>query len=247
MGDAQNFHAVVLFASRNTTKAALIYVSRRKGTFCSRPVVKPNIISFRFWHDRWIGDNTLKDLYPKLYVCSAVKDACISEVLWIPKGGTVRVWDLRFYRAFEDWELAASYSLFQLIQTCIPQGDRSDTLCWQLKGNGKFDIRSYYHVICGASNSLFPWKGVWKPKIPRRVEFFLWTAAQGQILTLDNLMLRGHPLASWCCMCCCDGELVDHLLLHCPVTQSLWTFMLQAFGIHWVMPGSVVGLLSCWH
>ena len=35
----------------------------------------------RFWHDRWIGDNTLKDFYPDLYVCSEIKDACISEVL----------------------------------------------------------------------------------------------------------------------------------------------------------------------
>ena len=35
-------------------------------------------------------------------MCSVVKDACISEVLWIPEGGTVRVWNLRFYRAFED-------------------------------------------------------------------------------------------------------------------------------------------------
>ena len=66
-------------------------------------------------------DNTLKDLYLELYVCSTVKDACISEVLWIPEGGTIRVWNLRFYRAFEDWELAASYSLLQLIQTRIPQ------------------------------------------------------------------------------------------------------------------------------
>ena len=31
------------------------------------------------------------------------------------------------------------------------------------------------------------------------------------------------------------------------VTHSLWTFMLQAFGIHWVMPRLMVGLLSCWH
>ena len=53
----------------------------------------------------------------------------------------MRVWDLRFYRAFEDWELAASYSLFQIIQTRIPRGDRRDTLCWRLKGNGKFDTR----------------------------------------------------------------------------------------------------------
>ena len=50
----------------------------------------------------------------------------------MPEGGTVRVWDLRFYRAFEDWELAASYSLLQLIQTRIPRGDRSDTPCWRL-------------------------------------------------------------------------------------------------------------------
>ena len=49
-----------------------------------------------FWHDRWISDTTLEDLYPELYVCSMVKDACISKVLWIPEGGTVRVWNLTF-------------------------------------------------------------------------------------------------------------------------------------------------------
>ena len=31
------------------------------------------------------------------------------------------------------------------------------------------------------------------------------------------------------------------------VCSSLWTFMLQAFGILWVMPGSVAVLLSCWY
>ena len=77
--------------------------------------------------------------------------------------------------------------------------------------------------------------------------FFLWIAAHDRILTLDNLMLRGSPLANRCCMCCCEGESVDHLLLHCPITHSLWTFMLQAFGIHWVITGLVAGLLSYWH
>ena len=83
----------------------------------------------RFWHDRWIGENSLKDRYPKLYACSAVKDACIFEVLWAPEGGTVRVWNLSFYRAFEDRELDASYSLFQLLKPRIPRGVRRDTLC----------------------------------------------------------------------------------------------------------------------
>ena len=157
------------------------------------------------------------------------------------------MWDLRFYRAFEDGELAASFSLFQFIQPCIPRGDRRDTLCRRLKGNGKLDTRSYYHAIQGTPNFRFPWKGVWKTKILKLVAFFLWTATHDRILTLENLRLRGRILANWCCMCCCDGESVDHLLLHYSVTHSLWTFMLQAFGIHWVMPGSVTGLLSCWY
>ena len=110
-------------------------------------------------------------------MCSAAKDAYIFEVLWTPDGGIVRVWDLRFYRAFEDWELVASYSLLQFIQSRIPRGERSDTLCWRLKGDGKFDPQSYYHAIWGTPDSLFPWKGVWKPKVPKRVAFFLWTTA----------------------------------------------------------------------
>ena len=93
-------------------------------------------------------------------MCSAATDASISKVSWILEGDTFRVWDLRFYKAFEDWELAASYSLLQFIQPHIPRGDRRDTLCWRLKSDGKFDTRSYYQAIQGTLNFLFPWKGV---------------------------------------------------------------------------------------
>ena len=86
----------------------------------------------------------------------------------------------------------------------------------------------------------------WFVKIPKRVAFFMWTAAHGRILTLDNLILRGLPLVNRCCMCCCNKETVDHLLLHCPVAHSLWVRMLQVFGIQWVMPGSMESLVSCW-
>ena len=78
-----------------------------------------------------------------------------------------------------------------------------------LKGDGKFDTHSYYHAIHGSLYFLFPWKGVWKPKIPKRVAFFLWTAAHNRILMLDNLMIRGRPLINRCCMCCCYTYLMD--------------------------------------
>ena len=75
----------------------------------------------------------------------------------------------------------------------------------------------------------------------------MWTTTHGQILTLDNFMLRGCHLANRCCICYCNAEFVDHLLLLCPIAHSLQMYMLWLFGIDWVMLGSVVDLLFCWY
>ena len=75
----------------------------------------------------------------------------------------------------------------------------------------------------------------------------MWRATHGQILTLDNLMLRGLPSANRCCMCCCNAESLDHLLLFCPIAHSLWMYMLRLFGIDWVMSCLVMDLLFCWY
>ena len=56
-------------------------------------------------------------------------------------------------------------------------------------------------MIRAATKSPFPWKGIWSVKVPKRVLFFMWIAALGRILTLDNLMRKGLPLVNWCCMC----------------------------------------------
>ena len=55
-------------------------------------------------------------------------------------------------------------------------------------------------------------------------------------------MLQSRLLANRCCTCC-NEESVDHLLIFCSLAHSLWVHMLQLFGIHWVMPGSVANLL----
>ena len=87
-----------------------------------------------------------------------------------PVGDNDRVWSLRFYREFNDWELAASYSL-HFIQTRIPRGEGSDRLFWCLNGSGKFDVRFFYNKIRNATLTSFPWKAIWKAKVPKRVAF----------------------------------------------------------------------------
>jgi hypothetical protein len=121
-----------------------------------------------------------------------------------------------------------------------------DGLRWKLKTNGIFDVRSFYSSLKESSPLAFPWKCIWHTKAPRRACFFVWTAAWHKILTCDNLIKRGYSLTSWCCMCCCNGENVDHLLLHCPVAGVLWNWTFQAFGVHCVISGTVADLLFSW-
>ena len=96
-----------------------------------------------------------------------------------PVGDNDRVWSLSFHRDFNDWELAASYSFLNFIQTRLPRDGECDRLCWGLDGSGKFDIRFFYHKIRNATPSTFPWKGIWKVMVLKRVAFFMWTTTHG--------------------------------------------------------------------
>lgn len=56
-------------------------------------------------------------------------------------------------------------------------------------------------------------------------------AALRKILTHDNLRKRNVVVIEWCCMCKKNKESIEHLLLHCEVTQDLWSYILTLFGV----------------
>ena len=89
----------------------------------------------------------------------------------------------------------------------------------------------------------FPWKRVWKVKVPQRVFFFVWTVVWDRILTGDNLRGRGMDFVDRSIMCRSNGETVDHLLLHSGKAYRLWSLVFRSFGFSWVLPISVADTL----
>ena len=85
-----------------------------------------------------------------------------------------------------------------------------------------------------------------RTKSPPRAVFFVWSAALEKILTLDNLRKKQVVVINRCCMCKKDGELVDHLVLHCEVAHALWCNIFSRLGLPWVMPSCVLDLCACW-
>jgi hypothetical protein len=166
-----------------------------------------------------------------LFSCSTNRKASFESVLSRSELSTAWDWNISFVRDFNDWELPVIMSFFT----------------WKLRSSGKFDVRSFYCALHSSHRTLFLWKLIWGVKAPRRISFFLWTTARGSILTCDNLMRRGHVLAGWCCMCKNHWETGDHLLLHCEAAVGMWSFVLNMFGIQWVLPTKVLDLLLGWY
>ena len=200
-----------------------------------------------FWHNLWCGETPLKTLFPVLFSCSSNKTASIKSLLSRPGVGEVRVWNLAFIRDFNDWELDELLNFFNLIHSKIPREERPNAMSWTLQQHGRFDAKSFYHALSGQSASTFPWKAIWRVKAPKRVAFFVWTAAWGKILTCDNFIRRGYTMAGWCCMCRSGWETGEHLLIHCALASKLWYAVLRSFGVCWVFPNRIVDLLFGWY
>ena len=182
-----------------------------------------------------------------MFACSLSKEAWVSDLVISNSEGS-RSWNFLFRHGPQDWEADTVYSFFELIYSSMPRGEGDDHLVWRLTTFGVFDVRSFYKLLSSPSPNIdeFPWEGIWCAKVPKRVSFFLWTIANDGILTIDNLVKRGRFLVNRCCLCYCDEESVDHLLLHYKFSQALWCEAFVVFGIQWVMPRSVSSFFFTW-
>ena len=89
---------------------------------------------------------------------------------------------------------------------------------WKLKKNGGFHIRFHYKALRISPSVIFPWKGIWRVKAPKRVSFFDWTVAWVKILIGGNLRRKGFIFVDRCCMCQCCGE---NLIIYCFIVRRL--------------------------
>lgn len=46
-------------------------------------------------------------------------------------------------------------------------------------------MKSFYTVLCGSFDLLFPWKSIWKARVPTKIAFFTLSVALGKIIMVD--------------------------------------------------------------
>uniref|UniRef100_A0A7N2QZL4 Uncharacterized protein n=1 Tax=Quercus lobata TaxID=97700 RepID=A0A7N2QZL4_QUELO len=71
------------------------------------------------------------------------------------RGWGGRSWNLRFRRAFQDWEIGIFYDFFVYISSKLPRGG-DDTMIWKLNCSGVLDVHSFYISLLAAPLVSFP-------------------------------------------------------------------------------------------
>jgi len=194
--------------------------------------------------DVWCGKVPLKEAFPVLYDIACDKDAHVADHLVVVSGSYQ--WDVSFFLAAHDWEVDVLASFFSFRYSTKVNCDGEDQLWWSPSHKRKFDVRSFYKALACKEAIHFPWKSIWRTKVPLKVAFFAWTAAQGKIFTLDNLRKKRVIVIDRCCMWKMNGESMDHLILHCKVARALWNAIFSHVSLSWVMHLRVVDLFACW-
>ncbi|XP_026378108.1 uncharacterized protein LOC113272494 [Papaver somniferum] len=194
----------------------------------------------RFWVDRWIGEEALKDKFPNLYEVTRKQGSWISELA--KNNSEERISrDLDFKIRLTDLEINEAATLSHLLEgTVLSNGE--DTRRWSWESSGVFSVKSCYKGLAKNSGIIFPSTQIWKRSVPTKVSFFVWLIHHNAILTQNNLKKKGWKLANRCILCKSNEETIDHLFIHCPEMYDVWMFFMKEFHRDWVISESATNL-----
>ena len=173
----------------------------------------------KFWQDRWCGETSLAVRYSDLFRFCRNKDASVTELMMSTNG--VLFWDVRFFRGVHARDLEAMSNLMETIYGSLIRGLGEDKMCWIPNKNKGFLVSDYYRILVGTAFYGFSWKSIWMQKIPSRVSFFVWIAALGKYLTIDNL-LKGR--CGYWIGATCARVMVNRLTISSFTVPLLWIY-----------------------
>ena len=78
----------------------------------------------------------------------------------------VLFWDVSFFRGVHARELEAVLTFMDTIYGATVKGFGEDKMCWKPDRNKGFMVNNYYCLLVGSNDCYFPWKSIWKQKIP---------------------------------------------------------------------------------
>lgn len=194
--------------------------------------------SVRFWEERWVRGECLKQKFKRLYDMSVQKNCLVAELgEWGVEG---RVWKLRWRRNLFAHEQQILDNLMQVLSSVQIQRNVKDSWQWNSDPERRYSVKSAYLDQFTHEDSNCFFKEVWRGLVPSKVACHAWRVAHGRLPTLDNLIQRGvdvdNSRSGNCFLCSQQLENVSHLFFGCKFSYKIWMSCYAWLGIKTVLP-----------
>ncbi|GKV01549.1 hypothetical protein SLEP1_g14096 [Rubroshorea leprosula] len=147
-----------------------------------------------FWHDKWVGDKPLRNLFPRLYALAIRRDGQLKDMgYWSAENW---IWDCRWRRGCVGQGVGEEEQFRELINRVRLHKGEVDCWRWIHSGDGVYSAKKAYDFL--SSNCCVldeKWSRVlWGSYVPSKLSVFGWRLFLNRLATKDNLCRRGVAL-----------------------------------------------------
>ncbi|XP_057790850.1 uncharacterized protein LOC131007957 [Salvia miltiorrhiza] len=182
-----------------------------------------------FWRDNWLGYRLIDKIqipeFMTPYFSQKISD----------------------YYFDNKWHLTSSFMQsfprisLDIISTPIPR--LADDRSWIHSGFGNITAASAFAHIRPQFPKVDWGSWIWAPFIPARRSLFVWRTIVGKLPTFDMNRLFGIQGPNRCTLCSAAEETMDHVLLNCPFSASIWADVFRWFLIEKPLPLDVGSMI----
>lgn len=115
----------------------------------------------------------------------------------------------------------------------ISQGGLTDKLVWGQTKDGKYSVRSAYHMVqqrmvqtggesSSQKNKDEVWTRIWELNVPTATKLFIWRAVSDLLPTRKNLWKKKIVEDPLCPICKLNEETVTHVMWSCSAAIDVW-------------------------
>lgn len=98
---------------------------------------------------------------------------------------------------------------------------------WQFSSKDAYLLDQRHQTPINTQLSSQHWRVLWQSKIHERLKLLLWKVAWNAMPTNEILGQRFKIEFSYCFVCHRGTEPIEHILLHCPYSKIIWSYL------HW--------------
>ncbi|GJU41644.1 RNA-directed DNA polymerase, eukaryota [Tanacetum coccineum] len=178
----------------------------------------------RFWYDKWLGDKSLRDQFPRLFALELDKEALVAVKMNTSVAHSFR----RPVRAgFEHQQMVDLNSLLESVSL----SSSHDRWFCDLGGDGEFRVKEVYNFLDDLFLPSHFESTRWVKFIPIKINIFAWRDC---LPTRASLTRRGVLLdSSNCPLCQSSEEDIQHVLFRCDLAEIILRRICRWWDLDW--------------